>query len=719
MTTTQRALPLLALAAMACGMAFAVSTSYWTQNSQDDFEAGEAENVSITSRGTLSLAGKLDDVEGLHEDFVWSMARDSAGNTYVGTGGQGAVYKVPPGGSAALLVKLEEPNVTALVASPFGGIYAAGSPGSKVYKISSRGDKELVCDLEDTYVWSMAVDRTGTLYLGTGDEGKIYVVKTGADPSVLYDSPESHVLALLRDEQGNIYAATHPSALVYKIDPAGKPFVLFDADEDEIHALALGADGAVFAATASGGRANLPSGPMQGQPSPPIGEILLGGTDFPSGEAVAGSSSAGTAKQGRGPGGPPGPPRPAGTNSIYKIMPDGATEKIFSARNALLYSLAVAPDGSLLAGAGTPGSIYRVLEKDRIILIHRAEESQVLSLLALPDGGILFGTGNQGRLRLLRHAVSPSGTLTSEPLDATMRAQWGSITWTADLPEGTSLRFSLRSGNSATPDDTWSDWSEEITSAGSEVKSPPARFLQYKVEMLTRDGGTSPALSEVKIAYQTFNRPPEVLAIGGQFGSNNQREALGQPPQQQSKIPPGSVQILWNPQDPNGDTLEFAVYYRHVDEETWKLLEDELDKPTYLWDTSSVPDGDYRLRVVASDSPSNPESQSLEGERISDPLTIDNTRPEIFGLQPVIKATGGWTVPGKARDETSPIKLIEYSLDGGDWIPLPAVDGILDSKEEFFSIEIGELTPGSHSIVVRAEDTRGNIGASRVMINAE
>jgi len=150
-----------------------------------------------------------------------------------------------------------------------------------------------------------------------------------------------------------------------------------------------------------------------------------------------------------------------------------------------------------------------------------------------------------------------------------------------------------------------------------------------------------------------------------------------------------------------------------------KLLDVDLEKPTYTWDTLSVPDADYRIRVVASDSPSNPEGQSLEGEKISDPVTVDNTRPEISGLAPIKKDRGGWSVPGRAHDETSPITGIEYSLDGGDWTTLPAIDGILDSKEEFFSIEIEALDPGRHSVVVRAQDTRGNIGASRVMMETQ
>ena len=53
-------------------------------------------------------------------------------------------------------------------------------------------------------------------------------------------------------------------------------------------------------------------------------------------------------------------------------------------------------------------------------------------------------------------------------------------------------------------------------------------------------------------------------------------------------------------------------YYRGENETQWKLLKDKLDQKFYSWDTTSLPDGAYYLRIVASDAPSNPPAVALE-----------------------------------------------------------------------------------------------------------
>ena len=47
------------------------------------------------------------------------------------------------------------------------------------------------------------------------------------------------------------------------------------------------------------------------------------------------------------------------------------------------------------------------------------------------------------------------------------------------------------------------------------------------------------------------------------------------------------------------------------------------------WDTTTVPNGRYVVRVTATDSPSNPESLALSSEKESDPFDVDNTPPTV------------------------------------------------------------------------------------------
>jgi hypothetical protein len=92
-----------------------------------------------------------------------------------------------------------------------------------------------------------------------------------------------------------------------------------------------------------------------------------------------------------------------------------------------------------------------------------------------------------------------SGTLTSSVYDAGQLAHWASATWTATLPTGTTLTVQTRSGNTATPDATWSPYQTVIN--GGAVASPAGRYIQYVVTFTTTDPSVTPILSDLVISW--------------------------------------------------------------------------------------------------------------------------------------------------------------------------------------------------------------------------
>ena len=98
-----------------------------------------------------------------------------------------------------------------------------------------------------------------------------------------------------------------------------------------------------------------------------------------------------------------------------------------------------------------------------------------------------------------------NGTLVSSVLDSEGAAQWGDIAWTATTPPGTSLTLYTRSGNTTNPDDgTWSGWSAGTTTSPTLIGSPPARYLQYRVDLATTDPYTTPVLHDVSVEYGRY-----------------------------------------------------------------------------------------------------------------------------------------------------------------------------------------------------------------------
>src|SRR4029077_8675678 len=121
--------------------------------------------------------------------------------------------------------------------------------------------------------------------------------------------------------------------------------------------------------------------------------------------------------------------------------------------------------------------------------------------------------------------------------------------------------------------------------------------------------------------------------------------------------------VLWTAHDDNDDDLRYAVYFRGENEHEWKLLKDNLDQKFYSWDTTTLPDGAYYLKIVASDAPSNPPALALKTERESERFEVDNTPPVIEGLEAGanvgfprrVTSTQLVGVIFKARDATSSI----------------------------------------------------------------
>jgi hypothetical protein len=68
----------------------------------------------------------------------------------------------------------------------------------------------------------------------------------------------------------------------------------------------------------------------------------------------------------------------------------------------------------------------------------------------------------------------------------------------------------------------------------------------------------------------------------------------------------GLETLQWRADDENDDELVYDVMYRRDGESTWKVLRRAVPDNILVWDTNTVPNGTYFVKVVASDGPSNP-----------------------------------------------------------------------------------------------------------------
>jgi hypothetical protein len=312
------------------------------------------------------------------------------------------------------------------------------------------------------------------------------------------------------------------------------------------------------------------------------------------------------------------------------------------------------------------------------------------------------------------------------------------------------VEFFVRTGNTEDPGREWSRWFGPYTKSGSALEAPPARFVQWKA--VIHDGRPGDGIDWVSLAYLPRNVAPVIDGIAlqdpgvraqGQAGILSGQPApvtLKMPPAPnvggvvitQSSTPPrfeqppqgtqqkGYQSVLWTAHDDNDDELRYAVYFRGENEREWKLLKDNLDQKFYSWDTTTLPDGAYYLKIVASDAPSNPPALALKTERESERFEVDNTPPVIEQFEATVAVTRGGSpayvsiiVKFAARDAASNIERAQYSVDGGEWTLVAPATRISDAPEEQYEMTLSAPASGEHTIAVRAYDRFENVASAK------
>jgi sugar lactone lactonase YvrE len=715
----------------------AAQTEFWSQESAAEFEKGAVKRLSISSDGRVTLAPRFEEVLDSASVYLWAIAEDSKGNVYAGGGGPGGpgarVYVIPPNGKAKTLVEIPDLEVHALAVDRNDQVYAATSPDGKVYRITPAGKAEVFYDPKAKYIWGMVFDSQAALFVATGDHGEIHKVSAKGAGKVFYKTEETHARAIAVDAKDNLIVGTEPGGLIVRVAPDGAGFVLYQAPRREITAVAVAKDGSIYAAGVGLKQAGAAAPTLGAPPSIPV-------TPQPQPSPV-GPGATGVMQRVQPAPAPAVPAVIPGGSEIYRIYPDGFPRRVWNHPQYLAYAIAFDSEGRPLAGTGNKGAIYR-LDSDLISTnLLSAPPTQVTALGAVRGGKLYAATGNVGKVYQIGPGLEKDGTLDSDVFDAGLFSYWGRLTFRGRANDG-QISVSTRSGNLDRPEKDWSEWSPAITSAdGGRIASPPARFLQWRARLAATGAGASPELRWVEAAYMTKNVAPvvqqiEVTPANYRFPPQASLPAttppsltlppLGRPARPSTPAlsgeggatmpyAKGCIGARWTAADENGDSMIFTVQIRGEKESEWKPLEEKLTERRASWDSTAFPDGEYRLRVTASDERSQPEGQALQGELIGDLFTIDNTPPVISGL--AAAADGGQLrVAWKAADALSVIEKAEMSVNGGEWRLVESTTRLSDSRALEYSVSIAKPAGSEQTIAVRVADENDNQAVAKVVV---
>jgi hypothetical protein len=722
----------------------AVTPQFWENFSQEDLLKGRLDHLSLAPDGRLYFASSFDLVFDTAQPYIFSMVRDKAGNLYVGTGDEGKVFKIDPQGKGSLYFQAKELNVFALALDSSDTLYVGTSPDGKVYKVSGPTQATEFCNPETKYIWSMVFDNAGNLYIGTGGNGAIYKVDKGGKKSDFYTCNDNHVVCLTKDGNNNLLAGTSPGGLIVQISTEGKGFTLMDTPLEEVHSLVADRFGTIYAITSS----------ARGEgASPAAKSAATSGTASSTATITvtveASATATDRAKEAKTVTAPGGEKESTGTKSaIYAITRDGSIETVYSSSEQMVYSATMRDDETLLVATGPKGRLLSIDRSKQVSVISDFPEEDLTQLLAAGDV-VYVGGSNQGKVYALRAQKAQSGAFESAALDAKTVASYGKISWRVANPGTAKIELSTRTGNTSKPDSSWSDWSAAYPSPGQQVTSPRARYLQWRASFKAgagaAPGGQADLLDQVQIAYLQQNLRPLVTSIdvlpyglelqkqpslamsgmglmvpmttsdGRSLNAPRERGTDRQPMAPRMMLQPGAQSFTWKASDSNEDSLEYFLYFKGEGESDWKLLEKKLQDTFYTLNAAALPDGTYRLKVVASDEPSNPHDKYLIGELVSKPFVIANASPQIEIVSNKVNGKKA-ELQFRTRVSTGRVATAEFSIDGGEWHLIFPVDGIADSTQEEFRIGTAELSLGEHLIGIRSSDGDGNTGTARIVV---
>ncbi len=677
-------------------------TRVWELAGAEELGKGEPRETAITDAGEVVLGERARQLALEDAGLVWS-AVDAGGDVaYLGTGYDGRILRVR-GDGVEVIATTGQLVITALAVGGDGHLYAASLPDAVIWRVKDPGkvpggkpvEAERFAELPEKveHVLALAFDSKGrTLFAGTGPNGEIHAIGPDGRAAIYLETGEEHVVALAR-RGGKLLAGTSPGALLLEVSGPGRSLALADFDATEVKAIAVDGESLVVAVNT-----------FKVKPAVPVTSPT--GTPPQTGGKTTSST-----------------PQP-GSGSLHRVFADGRIEDLWSHADRHVVCLARDGRGNVHAGLGVEGLVVTVGPDRRTRTTLDLDERQVMALLAR-EGLWLATTGDAGAAYAISAGRPAEAVYLSPVLDAGAAARFGRLDW---FGQGT-FEVRARSGNTAEPQESWTDWSAPLT-RGALVPGPHARHLQLRFGW-ARD--RKARLSAAELAYRPLNRRALITDLdpGSPFagkgkpvaGKDKKKEeekgvksSTRTIPARPEKRNEALAKISWKVDNPDEDELRFRLWYRAVGQQVWRPVtrDDEiLTKTRYEWNTGSVPDGRYQLRLVADDSPSNDAADALSDERISEPWIIDNQPPVVRGL-----AFGKGALSGAVEDGFSPVSWIELSVDGGPWLPVFPKDGVLDgTREEFRAVLPAGLPSGPHAVAIRAWDRAGNVGTAEIHVD--
>lgn len=726
----------------------------------------------------IDPTGKVTTFAQLPVVSVQSLLRAHDGTLWAGSSVQGKLFHIRQDGTVTPIATLPERYLVALCEDSKGNIYAGAGGGGKVYKVpagyqpkdADRTDAlpPFVTTGGD-YVTALAVDPQDNLYVGTGNEGILYRITPEGKSAVLYDAKENSITALALDRSGNVYAGTGPRGLLYRIAPDGTATVVYDRASSFYTGIRLVNDGTLFATTVNAAYHIYPSQinssqtassqsdpshtgrsvPLAGKPMPerslppssvpalvqpldnPRDVDFLTLALLPDNSIAIGTGNIGEIYTSRpnskensdnNQGGVGNGPTVSASQGVFESVIHDC--KLIS-RWGTIRTVALLPDGTRLRVETRTGNVAEpdvtwsrwetpldLGKGDARILSPAARFIQYRLILTASPSGEGVATGSPGTpTPALREVALSYLPRNQAPRVAFLTPQGGerwaktqNIRWAGNDPDNDTLTYELFY---STDGATWQPLSVNSSKPGG--ATAPGNSNTPSGPPATRS--PQPA---TQAGANTLEETARLLAAQGNVPDaikNQILESVRQRQQQNRAKSAGGDAIVTEVESGTDTTPSAKLAGGATSNASGGFGQRNSSR---AFDTSSLPDGTYWLKVVASDIASNPTDPQVT-QVISEPFMIVNTLPVLSLVgSPVVTAEGHVIVTGVATQKLISITAVQYRVDGGEWLSATPKDGLFDSTQERFSLTTVPLSAGKHTLEIVAFNAANNRATQKV-----
>ncbi len=581
----------------------------------------------------------------------------------------GAVILAPP---AEMVAQIDASIAWAIAADGDACWLAVGNPG-RIYRWRPGEGVETVADIGSALVLSLLPDGSGGIWAGTGPDGRVLHLSADGAIQREWQLPEDYVWSL-ESHAGRVLAGTGTEGRIYALEDEAQLFAQLSGRHvldllsagDTLYAGVGDDQGVVFAINPEGHARSVfgcEEDAITGLALDDLGRLVVT-----------------TAEDGR----------------VFIVDADGDATEAWKADDDAL-GVAFASRMAWVATA-SDGQIVAVDEKARTAVAAQDEVSARITAISAGADSVFAAASNPVRLWRLQPTAPAKGSYASEALDAERVSRWARVDWDAQLPGTATLEVDARSGNSRVPDDgSWSGWTRALTTPGERLQAPAARYLQYRLRM----AGTcaaGPELTRIAVSYLPRNRRPTLEVKAPHAGESIR----------------GEFELKWDAEDDDDDTLAVTISSRAAGEEEWTELKTVQGEDSWKWNTEDVEDGVYDLRLVISDEPSNPIGAATE-EVIVRRVIVDNGYPQVKIMSTPRRGDDLLELRGLATDELSHLTSIDWTFGSEQrWRAAPVRDGLLDAREELFTISLPQIPVEETELKVRARDAAGNVTVETV-----